>query len=428
MMPNPKLNSALSLEQWEQLETALFDGAGESLTTLREYAHVHHLPPVALLIVTCLRVLSSLPGNATFDAGVGPGSLNLFVALVGKPGAGKDRTVSMSRDAVTVASEGKRLEPLELSLGSGEGVAEALQPEEGQTVSSPVLFGASELGEVAALMSRQGSTLRGNVLKIYSGNPLGFTNRGEQFTVPAHSYTAGLWIGVQPDRAGALLDGQDDGLSHRFVWTEMVDPTRKARQLQHDDAPGALHAVEVPSRVIDGKPVCYHRDIESETQQMLEVTLQYGVQGNNAGHRHQTRLKLAAGLALLRSSDAVDLEDWKRAGLLMEYSDRVQDSCLAHLQGQRDRAAADRLAERERAEEQLQADRVARCRSQALELLEDGEMVTRSSLLQRVHSRQRDVMGTVLEQMELHGMVSVTEGNRGRQYLQRNQNYTGAWE
>lgn len=426
----PTLNSALSLEQWEHLEADLFDGAGESLTVLRKYARAHHLPPVALTIVACLRVLSSLPGNVTFDAGVGTGSLNLFVALVGPPGAGKDRIVSMTRNAILVGCGDALdpLEPLELSLGSGEGVAEALQPTGEQTVSTPVLFGASELGEVAALMGRQGSTLRGNVLKIYSGNALGFTNRGEKFTVRAHSYTAGLWIGVQPDKAGALLDGQDDGLSHRFVWTELVDPTRPATRQRRDNQPGALLPVSVPREVIDGESVSYHRDIQRETQQMHDVNLRYGVQGHNSGHRHQTRLKLAAGLALLRSSAEVDLEDWKRAGVLMDYSDRVQGSCLAHLQGQRDKEAAERLGERERAEEHLQGQRLDRCRAKALKLLESGDMVTRSQVLQDTNSRQRDVMGAVLDRLELREMITVTDGDRGRQYLQRNPGYTGKWE
>lgn len=426
----PTLNSALSMEQWEQLETDLFDGAGQALTVLREYARAHHLPPVALAVVACLRVLSSLPGNVTFDAGVGTGSLNLFVALVGPPGAGKDRTVSMTRNAILVSSSDALdpLEPLELSLGSGEGVAEALQATGEQPVSKPVLFGVSEVGEVAALMGRKGATLRGNLLKIYSGNPLGFTNRGEKFTVAAHSYTAGLWVGVQPDRAGDLLDGQDDGLRHRFVWTELVDPTRPVTRKERDKAPRSLLPVSVPHEIVNGEPVTFHDDIKRETQQMLAVTLQYGVQGSNSGHRHQTRLKLAAGLALLRSSGVVDMEDWERAGVLMEYSDLVQDRCLAHLQGQRDREVAERLGERERAEEQLQAERLRRCRVKALGLLESGDVLTRSSVLQGANSKQRDVMATVLDQLEVHGMIVVTEGDKGRHYLQRAEDYLGKWE
>lgn len=422
-MSTPRLQSALSLEQWQQLERDLFDEAGLALTTARDYARANYLPPVAFVLISCLKVLSSLPGNVTFDAGVGKGSLNLFAALVGGPGAGKDTLMLGVNQAVRVACDGRVLNPMELPLGSGEGIAETFKLEEGQSVSSPVLFGSSEIGQVETLMNRQGSTLRSNLLMIYSGNALGFTNRGEKFTVPAHSYTAGLWVGVQPDKAGALLDGQDDGLSHRFVWTELVDPTR----IMPEVAPDALQTVDVPADILNGVPVTFHADIVRETRAMNDIRLRYGVQGKNAGHRHQTRLKLAAGLALLRSAAVVDLEDWRRAGVLMDYSDQIQNDCLAHLKGQRDQEAAERLEQRERAEERVQSDRLARNRHKVLETLKNGDVVTRTEVLQSIHSRQRDVMAAVLETLEMEGMITVTEGENGRKFLQRNKDYAGEW-
>lgn len=423
-MSTPNLHSALSAEEWSELETKLFDGAGVALIQLRDYARSRHLPPVAFVITACLRVLSSLPGSVTFDAGVGRGSLNLFVALVGKPGQGKDRLIAGTNEAVTVAGAGSLLAPEELALGSGEGIAEALNPSEGETTSAPVLFGASEIGEVAALMGRTGSTLRGNLLKMYSGNALGFTNRGEKFVVPAHSYTAGLWVGVQPDKAGALLDGEDDGLRHRFIWTELVDPTRREDVYAADE----LKAVDVPLEILAGAPIGFHGDIVRDTTAMMDVTLRYGVQGSNSGHRHQTKLKLAAGLALLRSSGTVDLDDWRRAEALMSFSERVQDRCLRHLQGQRDQKIAERQNQQDRAEEQAQEQRMVLCRDKLLKKLESGETVTRSEVLQSVHSRQRPAMQAVLEALEVEEMIEIVEGANNRAYLRRHPSFSGVWE
>lgn len=432
-MEEPQLNSALSDDEWIRLESDLFTGAGESLTRVRDYARSQFQPPVPFVITACLRVLSSLPGNATFDAGVGKGSLNLFVAVVGEPGQGKDRLITATNQAVVVAHEGHPLQPQELALGSGEGVAEALQPEEGHMTSAPVLFGASEVGEVAALMRRTGSTLRGNMLKIYSGNALGFTNRGEKFTVGAHTYTAGLWMGVQPDKAGDLLDGQDDGLRHRFIWTEALDPTL---WLLEDDDSGPDHpntlvkppTVEVPGAIIAGTPIAFHRDIVRETRKRMQITLKYGVQGPYSGHRHQTRLKLAAGLALLRSSDTVNLADWKQSGVLMEYSDRVQERCLAHLRGQREEEVAERIAQKERAEERVRAERVVRFRQKVLNKLESGEVKTRTELSQSVRGDQRMTMYEVLDALERDGLIFTEEGARGQKYVQRHPSYTGPWK
>lgn len=433
-MSRPQLDSILSVDEWARLESDLFTGAGEFLTRLREYARNRQLPPVALVITACLRALSSLPGNVTFDAGVGPGSLNLFVALVGRPGQGKDRLISMTNQAITAVCGGHVLEPQQLALGSGEGVAEALQPDEGRTISNPVLFGASEMGEVDALMRRTGSTLRGNLLKIYSGNALGFTNRGEKFTVGAHTYTAGLWVGVQPDKAGGLLDGQDDGLRHRFIWTELVDPNLTApegdasKPNNYGNTDIELPPVDIPQVISEGKPFAFHADIVQETQAMMIKTLQYGVQGLHSGHRHQTRLKLAAGLALMRSTDTVAPDDWKRAGALVQYSERVQERCLAHLRGEREREATERLVQKERADEQVRADRVRRFRNKVLTELKNGDVNTRTALQQAVRGDQRPVMKEVLDSLEREGLIVTQEGAHNQKYVQRNPNYTGPWE
>jgi hypothetical protein len=62
------------------------------------------------------------------------------------------------------------------------------------------------------------------------GEALGFAyaNATRRISLEAHSYRLGLVVGVQPERAGALLDGSDGGTPQRFVWLPATDPNLTA--------------------------------------------------------------------------------------------------------------------------------------------------------------------------------------------------------
>src|SRR5699024_6727136 len=71
-----------------------------------------------------------------------------------------------------------------------------------------------------------GSTLMPQLRQLYSGETIGFSNAGKdtRVTVPRHTYRAGLIVGVQPLKAGALLDDADGGTPQRFIWAPVGDP------------------------------------------------------------------------------------------------------------------------------------------------------------------------------------------------------------
>lgn len=403
-----RLESAYTAEQWKQLETDVFDGAGEALSLIREHARAKIIAPVPFLITCAQRALTSLPGRACFDAGAGRGSLNTFVMLVGKPGEGKDATVSAVRQALTVTRDGREITVRDFGLGSGEGVVSLLEPEE-DSPAEPVLFGASEIGQVAALMGRKGATLRPTLLSIYSGNPLGFSNKHERSYVEANSYSAGVWIGCQPDKAGAVLDGADDGFKHRFIWSEMFDPHTTATVDDVDAPVPALRPVEVPESIMKGTPFTYAPEIVTLTRQNSLNRVRYGMQNDTQGHRHQTQLKLAAGLALLRSSARVSMDDWRRAGALMAYSDAVIARCQAHLDQERVRDEAERLERRDQADDRVHRNRVARNRRRILEALADDrseETVKWYPLMRARPGRERGSMAEALQELINEGAVT----------------------
>lgn len=391
-----KMNGALDYDGWERLEHELFDGAGEAVQKVREHARANGAPPVAFLLAVVQYVLACMPGNVGFDAGMGRGSMNLFIVLLGLPGAGKDRLMRLVRNSVHVFDADTPLKPASIHLGSGEGVTEALQPPEGVSIARPVLFGASEVGTLHTRLTRQGSTLRGTLLDIYSGNSLGVTNKGQVVVIEEGSYTAGLWVATQPDKAHLLMDGEDDGFRHRFVWTELLDPGKLPERPKDTTR---LMSVVVPQQVLDGSPVSFPGKVEQYVWQQSHLLAAYGVSGSNTGHRTQTRCKVAAGLALLRSSASVSMDDWRRAGVLMDYSDKVQAFAATYSQDQEVQREADRLERKERAREEQQARserKFEQFQLRALELVDgvaDGDPpASWTQFLQTLASRDRPVM------------------------------------
>ena len=402
-----KMNGALDYDGWERLEHDLFDGAGEAVQKVREHARANGAPPVAFLLAVVQYVLACMPGNVGFDAGMGRGSMNLFIVLLGLPGAGKDSLMRLVRNSVLVFDGDTPLKPQPLHLGSGEGIAEALQPPEGVSTARPVLFGASEVGTLHTRLTRQGSTLRGTLLDIYSGNSLGMTNKGQIVVIEEGTYTAGLWVAAQPDKAHLLMDGEDDGFRHRFVWTELLDP---AKLPERPEGTTHLMSVSVPQTVMAGTPVAFPEQVKRDVWQQRHLLAAYGVSGSNTGHRTQTQCKVAAGLALLRSSASVSMDDWRRAGVLMDYSDRVQVFAAGYSQDLEVQREVDRLERKERAQEEKQARderKFEQFQLRALDLVdgvEDGAPPANwTQFLQRLAGRDRPLMkraAAVLDEME----------------------------
>lgn len=343
-----QLPGALNYDQWNELEAALFDrDAGAALESVKEYARSHGVPPVAMLIQVVQYILCCLPpGKVFFDIGLGPGSLNTFVVLLGVPGAGKDRLMRTVEQCVSVSVGTTELKPVVLHTGSGEGLINALMPTADNPAGVPVLFRESEVGKLHTQMGRQGSTLRPTLLDIYSGNSLGSTTKSGVVNVPAYSYTAGLCVAAQPDKAHLLLGGDDDGFRHRFIWVELLDPNRPRQRPQSND--GAIK-VSIPPELLKGNRISFPQQVSNDIWEANYLLSAFGQAGENSGHRSYTRLKIAAGLALLRSTGRVSVDDWYRAGVILDYSDKVQ--AYANRYGD-DKAVAndaDRLERKERA-------------------------------------------------------------------------------
>lgn len=411
-LPTRKPDSAYNTKQWAQLHKDLFDTVevngnpyepGKALARVKEFADHNTLAPVAVLALAIMRVCASVPVGTTFNAGIGPGSLNQLNAIVGRPGSGKDRHSYRVARALSVYRGNHKVEPQELPLtATGEGVVEALK-------HGPAILGTSEVGGLHELMKRQGSTLRATMLSAYSGNAIGFTNKKDPTSIAANGYVLGMWVSIQPDKAGALLEGEDDGLAHRFLWFEPINPTLIDDPItpDEDNQVTELHPVYIPEG-IEETGVKFHESIVQETVLAGRETLTYGPRGNNNGHRHQTRLKVAAGLALLASRKEVDLGDWHRAGALMDYSDAVRRNCQRHLENKEVDAVVKRSLRHEAAADQIHKERYEKAERLIRGTLTEHESVKRSDLRDKAR-RFRQQFDEVLYDLSQNRAVTLSK-------------------
>ncbi|MFW9097724.1 hypothetical protein ACOJAM_08645 [Corynebacterium striatum] len=422
--------SAYSEEQWQELEDQVFNGDSAALTAVRDYARHNHLPPVPFLVACAQYAIAATPSSVMLDAGLGPGTANMFVCLMDAPGMGKDRLMKYVRRAMNVSCNGKPLEPAHASVSSGEGVITSMieHDEKGNPIvedgvampGAPVLFGVSEVGLLGNLMQRQGNTLRQNLLSVYSGNPLGINNRQDKMYLAQDSYRGCLWVGAQPDTAGILLEGGDDGLRHRFVFVELEDPLL---DIDHDYPEAQLLPVEIPKQLVDSEPFTFPREVCQYSQLMLKRKLKHGAAVAPVGHADFTTAKLAMGIALLRSQSSASRHDYDSAKAIMDYSAAVIARCERHQSTKRIEDRAARRGEDEQAAELAAEQRVKRKEEKRQRLVgkivawvdvEDGcspEPETWQQFRQTLNSRDRSVADFICGQM-IHDGVLRRDGER----------------
>lgn len=279
---------------------------------------------------------------------MGAGSLNLYAAIVGDPGAGK----STGADAAAELIPSKRTDfRSDMPLGSGEGVAEIFMGweeeytgkiiDKGKNAGQPetvrvrtqvrhnAFFVCDEGERLTQLAGRQGQTLEDTLRSAAMGAVLGQTNATEDRNryVAKHSYSLGLLIGYQPSTVRQLLAGQGAGTPQRFFWSWAYDPRLP---FEAPSNPGELSLdprIEDAGQVIDIHfPEAVRKLIRDErvlrNRQKLTV-------GPFDGHQRFMTAKMAALLALIEGRFTVTDEDWGLAEMVWSASCAVRDSLAA---------------------------------------------------------------------------------------------------
>ncbi len=391
------------------------------LAHIRRFAQARRRCPWAVLGVSMVRANGIIPPAIALPPHAGGrASLNIFVALTGPSGAGKGTSESAARDAILFRwHHGDVVDLPEFPIGSGEGIARTfMPPPEGKDgmpereLITTAVFSVPEVDTAAGLFSRAGSTLESELRKVFSGEQLGFTNAQAhtRTRVPAHTYRCGLIVGVQPGRAGALLDGADSSTPQRFIWLPVLDadmPDERPKEpaqliVRQSRFRGDLVVPKAARDAIDTHQLAMHR----------------GAVDPLDGHRLLVRLKVSAALMILDSRDdaAISGEDWELAGVVMAMSDRTRAWV------QRERAEAAQRSNRGRAlataeREELISDRkLTRAKEAVLRWLGRSGEISGVDLRRKLKADLRDNFSAAVSELAEEGRIIVIETEKGTRY------------
>ncbi|WP_407686004.1 hypothetical protein [Mycobacterium sp. HUMS_1102779] len=399
-----------------------FWSARPVLAHIHQFAQSRRRCPWAVLGVSIVRAAGIIPPSVALPPTAGGrGSLNVFVVLAGPSGAGKGTSEAAARDAIVFRwRHGDVVELPEFPIGSGEGIARTFMPpptdkygipEREQIVSA--IFSAPEIDTAAALFSRSGSTLESELRKAFSGEQLGFTNAQShtRTRVAAHTYRCGMILGVQPGRAGALLDGADGGTPQRQVWLPVLDPDMP------DERPAEPAPLTVTQPDFDGDLAV--PDVAREAIDAHQLAMHRGTVDPLDGHRLLVQLKVAAALMILDNRDelaAINGEDWRLAGVVMSMSDHTRAWV------QRERAEAAQRSNRGRAlataeREELISDRkLMRAKDATLRWLGRSGEISGVDLRRKLKADLRDNFSAAVSELADEGRIVAIQTDKGIRY------------
>jgi hypothetical protein len=313
----------------------------ESLKTLHGWARAQGASPWAVLGVALARtVVAAAPPRVVLPAVIGgEASLNLFVALVSASGGGKGIAARVAEAALVLPED-----VYTHNVGSGEGLVKVFARKEKRKGPGDedgyvqvqnreaAMFDVSEVDTIASQNGRVGSNLKPTLRSAWSGEHLGFAyaDPTKEVGLPAHSYRLCLMVGVQPKRAGELLNDSDGGTPQRFVWLPTEDPSIP------DDPPPVPEQWKVPNYPWvyghGGRTVLQLPEVVSTTIRQEHIKRMRGQGDALDGHAILCRVKVAAALMLLDGRDLVMTEeDWDLAGQIMAKSEQTRATVQAEL-------------------------------------------------------------------------------------------------
>jgi hypothetical protein len=389
--------------------------ARRELAIIRDFARARRTGPWAVLGGVLVRAVTNTGPEIQLPALTGGfGSLNLNAGLVGVPGAGKGgaERVAAALWPVIIETAG---------VGSGEGIAHLFATRGGKDgkvtrTATAVLLSVTEIDTLAAMAGRNGSTILAELRRAWMGEALGFSyaDRAKRLPIDGHTYRLCVLAGIQPDRAGVLLDDAAGGTPQRFIWLPAIDPGAPDVA---PPQPDALHPARCPD-VPPGRRIVI--DVCQTAREQIDAARLTGLRGGHTdtldGHAGLARLKTAAALGLLRTRGLPEIseEDWQLAGVVMGVSDATRAAVVARAQRaateantRRGESEADRAAiVSDRGEERLiKAARNAARRKLAYE----GGLVTGADLRRSLRFNLRPYLGEALQrEMDAGGIKAVT--------------------
>lgn len=403
---------------------SIFD-ARPVLKHVRDFARARRVNPLSTLGVLLVRAVCQIPPHVVLPPLVGGyAAVNMSVALVGPSAGGKGSSEAAARDAVEFVNPLLGQDIPEFPIGSGEGIARTFADAGAETVTTAI-FSVAEVDTLAALFRRQGSTLEGELRKAWMGEQLGFQNaqKATRTNVARLSYRAGLVVGVQPLRAGALLHGADGGTPQRFVWM----PTLDADMPQHRPQPVEPMTVDVPAWPSPG-PDCRYAVLDVPEVARVDidahqVALHRGDPDADplGGHALLSRLKVAAALMVLDGRQEMTDEDWTLAGRIMDISSATRAQVQQMMSERSRRANRARALDAAERDEIISDRKLERCKQAILRGLDSlpGDHVPRNELRRSLRSELRAYFDSAMSELTKSGSVGEVDIDGGTAYTLR---------
>jgi hypothetical protein len=407
------------------------------LETVRQAAYARMVSADAVLACILARITQHIPYQYVIPPIVGGKSTpNLFVALIGPSGTGKGGARRAADDLLGHIPTMKDNPVIEGPLGSGEGIVSLFYEyprDEDDPDAKPgknlelyyrgLLILDEEGSALAELIKRQGQVTEQTLLKMWSGERLGFSysarGSGLRLSVPDGQYRASALLGIQPAAAAFLLDDarSDRGLPQRFLWASTIDPKVPEDELEFPDP-------------LDWKPPRFGKGLNADSVKVAPEIRTWLRKAHHArvtgagslgleSHGGLVQLKTATALAaLIRPGEPleVDAEVWNLAAQLKQASDSVRLAVAERARADVEKVARFRQeqAVRQRVAVQEVDAKVANCaRRLALHMVNhhsgEGEHCTKSCARRSLTSGYRDVYEAALERaMELEWIADIT--------------------
>jgi hypothetical protein len=323
------------------------------MRAIHDVAKSRMVAPMALLAAFLGRVAAEVPEWVVLPGIAGPrASLNLYVALVGPPGAGKSAAIGVSREMATMVShlaggwtshQGKP--------GSGEGLmrmfADPVREEDPETGhktwrlswnSHRVVMTAEEVGVIESLQDRAGSTLAPILREMWGGvgTGFGYADPSKRVSLGDHEYRLVLLVGAQPGRVDFITSEADAGTPQRYLWIDAEDREMDSR-VPHMDIPEAV--VVLPLEF--GRPHAGLVEVVVEEWLWWLIRDRRAAQGRGEDwapgqHEDLNRLVVAALIAFCESRMTISKDDWRLAGIILAHSLRTFKKLLDHQRRERE--------------------------------------------------------------------------------------------
>lgn len=413
--PVTNLEPALTQEEYDK-----FWSATEQLEIIHASARARLVGPWALLGACFTRINVMTPWYVTLPPLTGGrASLNLFIGLVGPSGAGKGGATAAAVDTIDTGAtwlggeHGQRM----VNLGSGEGIIHAFRKRtqgDDEWNCRSVVFNVQEIDLLTATATRSGATILPVLRSMWSGEQLGFQNADptRRIQVPPHQYRASLLVGIQPLRAGSLLDDADGGTPQRFLFVPTDDPGAP------DQPPIKPEKIKWRKPSFDSlrdqftgtQDITLPESVESLVRaQRLEMLRNQAEGSKNAsGHDTLATIKYAAHFALLAGRTTVTEDDWDLALTLNKVSVHTRNNIQTQLRQQAQlkahKVAIARGAEASTVSTRIDNDLMADAKTKIIKLLTTGPK-TRRQIKRSISSRLVNNVDAALAELEQQGRI-----------------------